>query len=182
MKSKNIEIFVYPAVTSGELEIDQAGRIWRVGKKGWDRWNHCVRLNKCKKVRAENDIGGYFQIRVMFDKIRYGALAHRLVWMHFFGVIPPELTVNHKNGQKKDNRPENLELATYREQQLHALHVLKVGRTDQRGEKNAMAKLSDVQVAEIRQRRLGGEPLLSIAKDYGVSFQAISKITLHQRR
>jgi len=183
MQSKNIEIYVYPAVISGELEIDQNGQIWRVAKRGWDRWNNVIRLNKCQRVRAEHGIGEYFQVRTMFDKVRYGALAHRLVWMHFFGEIPFGLTINHKNGHKKENWPGNLELMTHSEQSFHACHVLKRGHAaHQRGEKNYMCKLSDAQVAEIRQRRAGGEPLLSIAKDYGVQFQTISKIALYQRR
>tara|TARA_Y100000310_G_scaffold292597_1_gene321484 strand:+ start:1118 stop:1477 length:360 start_codon:yes stop_codon:yes gene_type:complete len=118
----------------------------------------------------------------MTNLTRVNALAHRLVYKHFFGPIPPDLTVNHKNGVKDDNRPENLELATHREQQMHSRHVLKHGRLDQNGEKNPMAKLTDAQVAEIRSRRGAGEQLTSIASDFGIAFQTVSKIARGQRR
>ncbi len=60
----------------------------------------------------------------MLDGKRHHALAHRLVYRHFKGPIPAGLTVNHLNGMRGDNRPENLELATASEQKLHAIRVL----------------------------------------------------------
>ena len=60
----------------------------------------------------------------MIDKARVNASAHRLVWRHFHGPIPDGMTINHKNGKKQDNRPENLEVMTYAEQTKHAIDVL----------------------------------------------------------
>ena len=172
-----MEAQVYAAVVAGELEIDEAGRIWRVAKRGWNRWKKIVEVRPCKKVRAENKTGlGYLQIRTMVNKKRAQVGAHRIVFRHFNGPIQHGVTINHKNGKKDDNRPENLELATYSEQQIHALHILKVGRIDQNGEKNAMKKLTNDQVAEIRRRRSLGEKLAIIAADFSVTYQAISKV------
>lgn len=177
-----MEAQLYSAVLAGEMEIDSEGRIWRLAKRGWDRWNKCVKLNKCKRVRAENRLPhGYLQIRTMVDGRRAQVGAHRIVYRHFNGPIPAGLTVNHKNGKKDDNTPDNLELATYSEQQIHALRVLKVGRTNQNGHKNAMAKLNAEQVAEIKRRRSLGEKLASIAADFSVTYQAISKIARGDR-
>jgi len=36
-------------------------------------------------------------------------LVHRLVWREKFGKIPKDFIIHHKNGNKKDNRIENLE-------------------------------------------------------------------------
>ena len=80
-------------------------------------------------------MGDYLQVRTMIDGKRIHALAHRLVWFHFNGPIPPGLTINHKKGNKKDNRPEMLELATYAEQVRHAREVLKVGAWIKRGKR-----------------------------------------------
>lgn len=177
MKSKQNEEFVYQAVLSGDLEILPNGEVWRVRKRGWDRWKQMAVSRSCKRVRAEHDCGEYLQVRIMLDGVRVYAQAHRLVWRHLKGPIPPDLTINHQDGLKKNNYPDNLELATHSEQQLHAVRVLKVGRTvAQNGSRNSMAKLTEEAVAAIRQRRLAGEKLMPIAASFDMSVQEISKI------
>ena len=122
--SKNCEDLVYAAVLMGELTIDDQGRIWRVAARRGNRWTGGTHSIPCEPRRAEKDIGEYLAIRMMLDLKRTHALAHRLVWRHFKGPIPEGLTVNHKNGKKKENWPDNLELATHSEQMLHAIHTL----------------------------------------------------------
>ncbi len=181
--SKQAELQACAAVIGGELEIDRQGRIWRVAKRGWDRWNQHVRLNKCNRVRAEHRTPlGYLQIRVMIGKVRTYVGAHRLVYRCLVGPIPEGLTINHKNGIKDDNRPRNFELATASQQVRHALDILGVGRVlHQQGEQNTNSKLSNEQVTEIRRRRAMGEQLVPIAVDFGVGYKAISKICRNQR-
>jgi hypothetical protein len=45
---------------------------------------------------------------------------HRVVWEAFNGAIPARLEVNHKNLDRADNRLENLELLTHRDNLSHA--------------------------------------------------------------
>lgn len=181
--SKNNEEFVYQAVPTGELEIRPDGTIWRLAASRGDRWNGGSQLIPCEPRRAEHDAGKYFQIRLMRDGKRVHAMAHRLVFRHFKGPIPPSLTVNHKDGQHKRNPPDNLELATNSEQQVHANRVLRTGAgANQAGEANHQAKLTEAQVAEIRRRRARRETLQSIADDFGVAMQTVSKIARGDRR
>lgn len=112
---------VIELVKSGELAIDFAGRVWRLGARRGLKGggSHVV---PCDPRRAEHAVPlGYLQVRAVVDGERYYAGAHRLVWQHFNGAIPDGLTVNHKDGVKSHNDPRNLELATYSEQTLHAL-------------------------------------------------------------
>lgn len=47
--------------------------------------------------------------------------AHQIVASHFHGDRPPGLTVNHKDGNKTNNRFQNLEYVTRSENTLHAI-------------------------------------------------------------
>ena len=53
---------------------------------------------------------------------------HRLVAMFYLDNYSDKLQVNHKNGIKTDNRVENLEMVTNRENFLHYINVLKPKR------------------------------------------------------
>jgi hypothetical protein len=182
MKPTNRELQVLEYVKEGVFVIDESGAIWRLSRRQSNRWTGTASWVPIPARRAESPTSaGYLQVSLMVDGKDLAALAHRLVWVHRNGPIPPGLTINHKNGKKTDNRPANLELATYSEQVRHALRVLKVGRIDQNGEKNAMAKLTAAAAREIRRRRASGEALKSIAADFGVTDRAVSKIARGQR-
>lgn len=176
------EEILFRAVEAGWLEVRRDGSVWRIAQRRKSRWGGAETVRPVAPHRIDASVGaGYRTVKLMVNGKQTTTLAHRLVWRTLFGPIPPGLTINHKNGDKADNRPANLELATYAEQILHALHVLRVGRTDQNGERNAMAKLTAKAVREIRRRRKAGERLKVIAVDFGVSDRTVSKIALGQR-
>lgn len=182
-KIRKAEEFVYAAVKVGEMEIDLECRIWRLAKRVGDGRGG-VRSVPCKVTRAERmGTCGYMNVRAMIDGKRMTALSHRLVWLHLNGPIPEGMTINHKNGNKTDNRIENLELATDSEQMLHATRILKRGKAaHQTGADNPYAKLTTEQVAEIRAERASGTRLLTIAAKYGITFQHVSAIALGKTR
>jgi hypothetical protein len=49
----------------------------------------------------------------------YGSL-HRMVYTYFKGEIPPKMTINHKDGNKSNNRIDNLECISRSENIKHA--------------------------------------------------------------
>ena len=175
---KRNEFRLYPFVKAGVLEIDEVGRVWRVKIGRWYFPTEEVVFFDCKRRRAERENHrGYLILQARIDKIIVQAMAHRVVYLHFAGEIPENLTINHVNGQKQDNRLENLELATMSEQALHAVRVLKVGRAaDQDGEKHWNCRLTNDQVREIRQRGLEKEPYSSIAHDFPIKASQVRRI------
>ncbi len=161
-------------VENGELEIDANGRVWRLKCRKGKR-NGGFGFYKVKRRRAETKLpNGYLQIRGMINLERFYGNASRLVWQNLYGDIQYGMVVNHKNGIKDDNRPDNLEIVTMSENMKHAYRN---GLKNQDGQKNPNAKLSDKQVAEIRLvYAAGGYTLKDLAGKYGVTFQHISVV------
>lgn len=90
---------------------------------------------------------------------------HALVASTFMGERPgPDMEINHKYGNRENNRPGNLEYVSKSENGLHAAEVL--GR--HRGEANGYAKLTAGDVRAIR--ALAGQVTVSvIAARFGIT-------------
>lgn len=57
---------------------------------------------------------GYRKVRVyVSNKVTLQARAHRVIWYKYFGDIPEGLVVDHINGDRADNRIENLRLVNH---------------------------------------------------------------------
>lgn len=81
---------------------------------------------KFNKFIAENYTQrGWLQCHIWMNDVRITINVHRLIMYAFYGIC--SLTVNHKDGNKRNNSIDNLEYATCQEQNLHRSNVLKVG-------------------------------------------------------
>lgn len=60
---------------------------------------------------GKREMRGHDYLRSMLTDGRF-ALSHRVVWIATHGSIPDGWTINHKNGDRRDNRPANLEPVT----------------------------------------------------------------------
>lgn len=114
--------------------------------------------------------GGYLTVDLCKDKLVTKTLVHRIVANAFIPNPENKPQVNHINGNKQDNRVENLEWVTHSENQLHSI---KIGIRTTKGEKNSQSKLRSEQVLEIlKDNRL----YKFIAADYGISIYTVSDI------
>ena len=162
MRYRNKEMYAR-AIRSGDLEIDDEGRVWRVVLS---RLEFHYPINR---RRAEyRDAAGYLVVRHR----RSNLMAHRLVWWFFHGPIADEMEVNHVNGVKNDNRPENLEIVTPSENVRHAIRVLGTHR----GERSSRAKLTGSDVLDMRARFASGERQVDIARRYRMSKSQVGYI------
>ena len=133
----------------------------------YQRWIDGKRLKP-----SLNDVG-YLHIQMTAEGRRTSAAVAPLVMATFVGPKPKGLQVAHLDGNRTNNRLDNLEYKTPKE---NAMDRIRHG-TSGKGEKNSMSKLSDLEREEIRHRyRFEAVSAMELAEIYGVVFQTIYKI------
>lgn len=99
--------------------------IYSVNKNGDVRNNETGRMLKPNK-----DKDGYLRVELHKDKKRKHYYVHRLVWEAFNGPIPEGMQVNHISERPWDNRLENLNLLTPKENSNWGTRNKRVGGPD----------------------------------------------------
>lgn len=116
-------------------------------------------------------MGNYLGVRLSRAGKATNLRVATLVCESFIGPKPgPGYEVNHKNGQHRDNRAENLEWVTKREQEDHAI----ANDLHKFGEQHHAHKLTEQEVREIRAAPRGAR--LNLDVKYGVSKSTIVAI------
>lgn len=133
------------------------------------------RIRRITIISGSLNADGYLMVDLSDRSrgLRKCRLAHRLVGEAFLGDIPDGKQINHKNGVKDDNRPENLEYVTCGENVRHAYRELNCSDTRSRGSDHYGAQLTEESVREARARKQSGESYASIARSMGFSYHAI---------
>lgn len=154
---------------------DAEGNLYALNYKNGGK---VVKLKPC-------DTGGYFQTMLLGDDGRYHTRkVHRLVCWAFYGKS--DMEINHKDGNKLNNCPDNLEYCTRSENIKHAFAMGL--EKPMRGENNPTAKLTDAEVEEIRAyvadakaqgKRFYGRA--ELAARYGVSSSYIRDLVSRRR-
>jgi len=118
---------------------------------------------KGHKMNLSND--GYPRVWIGNKNQR----VHHMVYKEHYGDIPKDYEVHHKDGNKMNWCPENLEAVTRSE------HMRKDKRS--LGESNFQAKLTCTDIKEIRRRYGSGDIYQeTLADEYNVTISNISKI------
>jgi hypothetical protein len=157
-------------------EIVASGH-FRVTDEGWietDRkWNGhrdmIVPWYRCDRADGK----GYRYVSYHMVRLK----AHRVAYLLYH---PNETLVgweiNHLNGDRTNNRRENLEKCNAIRQSKHAFDT---GLNPARGEAHHLAKLTEADVREMRALRQLGVPYTKLASRYGVTPPAIRFACTH---
>jgi hypothetical protein len=151
----------YEAAPTGEIRRAKASQDWRVGRT----------------IQPIPQNTRYTTVNLYRDGKMHVLLVHRLIASTFHGPPPfPGAQAAHQNGKRDDNRAENLAWMTVRDnarqRRLHGTALV--------GERCGKAKLTAVDVIEIRKRRANAEKLSSIARDFKITETTVSGI-FHRR-
>jgi hypothetical protein len=116
---------------------------------------------------------GYAHVSLCHEGQIRTTRVHKLVAYAFLGAAPFEgAVVAHNDGNKANNRVDNVRWATPRENSADQIRHF----TRQRGSEVFGAKLTEDEIPSVRERIGLGEPLKRIAADYDVSISTISLI------
>lgn len=125
---------------------------------------------------------GYRIVRLYKGKNKWPTplYVHRLVLIAFTGNPPNGRgQCNHKNGDKLDNRLENLEWVSASENGKHAVYVLGKNRGERiasRGLRNGRAILTENDVFAVRRDLENGVRQIDVAHKYGIAQVTVSAI------
>lgn len=125
-----------------------------------------------RKLAPEYIRSGYIRYKLSVNGVTIRVLAHRLVYETYIGEIPDKLFVNHKDGNKRNNHVDNLELVSNQENVIHAVknNLIKVG------EEHISAKISDDTLLSMLEEVSKGVTPRSISLKHNVSQSYLYRI------
>lgn len=131
-------------------------------------WSHPKNVkggHNGKWLKKNYDSDGYLLVGLSLGKraVRKQAKVHRLVAEAFIPNPSNYLHVNHKNGDKTDNRVENLEWVTHAQNMHHAKMNSFVAKETARGAKLNWQKVKDIRNSTLSQKALGIKYSVTVA-------------------
>ena len=143
------------------------------GKDRLRKGKHGLRLTNGQPIKQVFNKKGYPEVRFRKNGT-HTRLVHRLVAKAFIPNCDNKSQVNHIDGNKLNNRADNLEWVSNSENQLHAY---KLGLQPSRaGENNSKAKITNKDVTLLKEMYNSGKSANEISKIMNISLSSIRQI------
>jgi hypothetical protein len=156
-------------VASVEREVARKDRLGRPSK----------RKVKNKILRTSiSKTGGYEVVQLCMGGKAKHFMVHRLVMLAFVGPVPEGKEVNHKDFNPLNNRLENLEYVTHRENCLYSYEAGRYYYAE--GEDCSSAKVTEEQVEEMTELKKQGMSYREMGKKYGISHTQARRICVRE--
>ena len=153
--------------------------------EGFYQVSDAGRVKRIKRYRATPGIkkptlgkNGYFVTWLWKHNTAKLLYVHRLVCAAFHGEPQPGHCCNHKDGNRLNNHPSNLEWMTLSQNECHAIAYL--GKSNA-GERNGQSKLTEEQVLEMRKLRDKGYTHQRLGNLFGVGRKTAGDIVNRKR-
>ena len=146
-----------------QYEVSDMGRVRKIG------W---------RVLKNTLGVHGYEVVGLFCDGRRRQFRVHRLIAAAFIDNPKGKPQVNHKNGDKADNRASNLEWVTPSENSSHAFRV---GLSKPRGARGELAGSAKLTQEDVRDIRASSKSRAQLAEQYGVTVQHIGRIIRREK-
>jgi hypothetical protein len=115
---------------------------------------------------------GYKVVSISIENKPQTRLVHRLIANAFIGDCPAGKQVNHKDGNRENNTPENLEYVTQSENNFHAVERIGAYRGDRRKDCAVTPEI----VRKIREAHNSGMGYVKISKAIPISWGIVRNV------
>jgi len=155
-------------------QVSNLGNVRSLDRSLTDK-NGKIRSYAGRLIIPHTDRDGYYRVNIMSNgRIWYRFRAiHRLVALTFIGdPLDDSFVVNHKDGNKQNNRVDNLEWVSQSE---NVKHALRLGLRPS-GEDHRWHRLTEYQVSQIPHLKQMGYSLKKISQLFNISYGCIKNI------
>jgi len=141
-------------------------------------WRKVEKSDACWRWLGRPMTVGYGYFGRSEAGVKVDGYAHRMSWEIHYGSVPDGLCVLHRCDNRMCVNPAHLFLGTRTDNQADAAAK---GRLPH-GDRHWATKISEELIPVIMARLEAGETQVAVARDYGVSRQAVTNLVLRRRK